>query len=124
MIGKTSNGLRYLSGVLAVLLATGCTTAKPLGDNLSPEQIQQKVNLGDQVILYTKNAEKHRIKVESIDSRGIWNDGRLFKYPEIQSIDLKEHSTFKSAITFGTGYVVVGAVTTIIFFGVAFGVLL
>jgi len=69
---------------------------KPLKRGLSPELVLEKINLGDVIIVRTRDSGKHMIVVESIDREEIAGSGKTFRYEQITEIHTKEIAILKT----------------------------
>ncbi len=91
------NFSKHIFCIVLVLVFAGCTAMKPLKKGMSPEQVSEKINPGDKILVYTHYSEKYLIVVESIDSEKVAGSGRTFRYEEIAEIQTEEIAILKSA---------------------------
>ena len=105
--------LTKISFCLFVLIfCASCTSMKPMEEGLIPNQVIERINPGDEIIIHTISSEKHLIIVESISKEEITGDGKTFHYSEIREIHKEGTDILKT-----TGAVVGGTYAALIIGG-------
>ena len=106
--------------LLACLLATGCSTLKPV--EMPPEEVQLKIaageliEVGDTVKIATSDGEVKSFKVTGITDALVSGDGVEVPIDEIVAVETKEFSVGKTAALAG-GTVVLWAVIVAVLLG-------
>ena len=111
---------RFISVFLFILLASGCSTTKPV--EMTPQEVQQKISageliaVGDKVKIATADGEVHEFEVTAVTSEQIQGDDIAIPIDDVVAIETKEFSAGKTAALAG-GTVVVWAIIVAVLLG-------
>ena len=96
---------KLVSVFLLILLATGCSTLKPV--EMTPQQLQQRISagelisVGDTVKIATSKGEVHNFEVTDITDEQIRGDDIDIPIDEVVAVETREFSAGKTAALAG-----------------------
>jgi hypothetical protein len=107
--------MRLISIIAATLIASGCTTMKPV--EMSADQLQEKisagaiVNVGDSVQIATKDGKTYKFKVSAVTAEQISGKDIDIPVKEIVAVRTREFSGGKTTALAAGGvglFVIIG----------------
>jgi hypothetical protein len=119
-MNKGNKSMKLISMIIIILVASGCTTLKPV--EMSPEQLHERISageiieVGDSVKIVTADGAIHKFKVTAISADHI--AGKDIKLPivDIVAVETREFSGGKTTALTAGGlalvYVIAAAVAT------------
>ena len=97
--------LTKISFCLFVLVfCASCTSITPMEEGLVPDQVLERINPGDEIVIHTISSEKHTIVVKSITKEEITGNNKTFHYSEIRKIHKKDIDILKTTGAVVGGY--------------------
>jgi len=117
--------MRLISIIAAILIASGCTTMKPV--EMSADQLQEKisageiVNVGDSVQVATTDGKTHKFKVSAVTAEQISGKDIDIPVKEIVAIQTREFSGGKTTALAAGGVGLMYVIGTAIVLGAALG---
>ena len=97
--------MKLIPVLIATLVASGCTTLKPV--EMSPEQLHGRIStgeviqVGDTVKIATADGEKYKFKVTSITADHVSGKDIEIPIPDILAVQTREFSGGKTAALAG-----------------------
>ena len=87
---------KLIISIVVVSFAAGCTTMRSLPAT-DAQSIASQLEVGDKVRITRHDATDAKFRVDTITSEGIGGDGVFVAYSDIQAVQVREHSTAKTA---------------------------
>jgi hypothetical protein len=81
--------------IVVISIAAGCTTLRSLPAT-DAQSIASQLEVGDKVRITRHDATDAKFRIDTISSEGIGGDGVFVAYSDIQTVQVREHSTAKT----------------------------
>lgn len=88
---------------------------QPIDKGLSPSVIFENISPGDEIIIITRNKEKHKVVVDSVTMKEIVGSNKTIKTSEIIAIEKEGVDALKTTGAIVGGYLIYGVIASLIF---------
>lgn len=93
--------------ILMLVFTTGCTSLHPLKSELNQNELAEKLEINEEVVILTKSGEKFALVIKEINEEAIVGAQKQVKFENIETINNQQFNVVKTAgLLAGTGLIV------------------